>query len=75
MQVTRGRVQAALRAEAKRFDGKHRGVHVFSPIWKDAGIPGCNWSASFQVIGSGLDLGEMRAALERVQARMPIVKF
>ena len=75
MHFTRGKVQAALRAESKRFDGKHRGVNVFSPIWEEADVPGCNWSASFQVIGSGLDLSEMRAALERVQSRMPTVKF
>jgi hypothetical protein len=75
MKASRDEVQAALEAEARKFDASHRGVHVFKPIWREEQALGCNWSTSFEVRGAGLAPGEMRAAMERVQARMPQVDF
>jgi len=73
--VTPGKVQAALRAEGRKLDAKHRGSHVFTPIWACDDVGGCNWTTNYRVTGSSLDLGELRATLERVQAKMPIVEF
>jgi hypothetical protein len=75
MEVSRAKVESALRAEARKFDRKHRGIHEFKPIWPTDGERGCNWTTGFEVRGSGLALDEMRAALERVQAKMPAVNF
>jgi hypothetical protein len=35
----------------------------------------CNWVATYSATGSRLSLSEMRAALERVQAELPVVDF
>ncbi len=75
MPASRAKVEAALAREAAKFDGKHRGVHRFMPIWEADEQRGCNWTTTFRVTGSGLELGEMRAALERVQAEFPLAKF
>jgi len=73
--VTRAKVEAALRAEAKKLDAKHRGAHSFTPIWQCDEALGCNWSANYRASGSSVPLSDMRAALERVQAKMPRVSF
>ena len=75
MIVTRAKVDAALRAEARKFDKAHRGSHIFNAIWQSEDEPGCNWTTSYIVRGSRLPLDEMRGALDRVQARLPSVKF
>ncbi len=73
--ANRTKVEAALAREAAKFDGRHRGVHRFMPIWEADERPGCNWTTTFRVTGSGLELNEMGEALERVQAEFPLVKF
>jgi hypothetical protein len=73
--ATRKQVEAALAREAAKFDRTHRGVHRFGPIWRANNGSGCNWSCTPQVIGSNLPLDDMRDALERVQARYPVVDF
>jgi hypothetical protein len=72
--VTPARVQARLEAEAGNFNANHRGVHIFKPIWK-VDDPVCNWTTTFEVRGSKLALSEMREAMERVQAKYPLVNF
>jgi hypothetical protein len=72
--TTVAKVQAALRAESTKIDRAHRGVHVFDPI-QPSGLIGCNWTSNFRCIGSSVPLDDMRAALERVQARYPVVEF
>jgi hypothetical protein len=73
--ATRKQVEAALKREAAKFDRDNVGVHRFGPIWPANNGSGCNWSSTAQVIGSKLPLDDMRDALERVQARFPIVNF
>jgi hypothetical protein len=75
MSVTPGKVQAALRAESRKLDRRYRGVHVFEPIHETPATAGCNWSAGFHCRGSDAPLDELRDALERVQAKLPIVAF
>jgi hypothetical protein len=75
MAATREAVEARLAEEAERFDAENRGTHRYSAIWQSADDPSCNWSASFNAIGSKLSLWEMRAAMARVQAEMPLVDF
>jgi hypothetical protein len=72
--ATRSEVEQALAAEARALDATCRGTHVFEGLYPVARRR-CNWSATYHVRGSALPLAEMRAALERVQARMPIVTF
>jgi hypothetical protein len=67
-------VDAALAEEAAKLNAEHRGIHRFDPIQRTLGA-GCNWTASFHVIGSRIPLDLMREALERVQARYPVVDF
>lgn len=67
-------MQARLEAEAGRLTAAHRGHHSFSPIWQVDDAE-CNWTASFEARGSKVPLSELRAALERVQAKMPLVDF
>jgi hypothetical protein len=71
---SRAKVQTRLEAEAGAFNASHRGFHKFSPIWQ-VDDPVCNWTASFETRGSSLSLSELRAVLERVQARMPLVDW
>lgn len=73
MQHTRKAVQAALEAEAA-LDVTLRGTHQFNPIQRTLRTP-CNWTATFVMIGSPIPLAAIHDALERVQARMPIVDF
>jgi hypothetical protein len=68
------KVNAALQTAAAKLDRVNRGVHIFGPIFPME-LPGCNWSSSFQTRGSSLPLDDMRAALERVQAKYPVVEF
>lgn len=72
--VTAAKVQAALRAEARKLDARHRGVHIFNPIWP-AEDQAANWSTTFLCRGSDIDLDVMRDALRRVQARFPVVRW
>lgn len=64
MTATRAKVEAALAREAAKFYSRHRGVHRFMPIWPSDQAAGSKWSTTFRVTGSGLELYEMRAALE-----------
>lgn len=75
MTATRKQVEAALKREAAKFDKANRGVHRFGPIWPADNGSGCNWGATATVIGSHLPLDDMRDALERVQARFPVVEW
>jgi|GEM_PF-6544578 len=75
MTVSRKKVEAALRAEGRKLDAKNRGCHTFTEIWKRPDVSGCNWSANFRATGSSLPLDDMQDALERVQARFPVVEF
>ena len=68
------KVTAALRAEGKKLDRANRGTHVFDAI-QPSGQKGCNWTANFRAIGSSAPLDDLRAALERVQAKYPVVDF
>jgi hypothetical protein len=68
------KIQAALRAEGKKLDRTGRGTHLFDPI-QPSGLKGCNWTANFRAIGSATPLDDMRTALERVQAKYPVVEF
>lgn len=72
--ATQAEVEQALAAEARRLDATLPGTHIFEAIYP-ADKRRCNWSATYHVRGSALPLAEMRAALERVQAEMPIVRF
>jgi hypothetical protein len=72
--ATRKQVEAALGREAARLNASNAGVHRFDPIQRTLGA-GCNWTASFHVIGSRLPLDEMQDALERVQRKLPLVDF
>ncbi|MDT9598551.1 hypothetical protein [Sphingosinicella rhizophila] len=72
--VSRAKVQERLDAEAGKFNDAHRGVHIFKPIWQ-VDDPHCNWTTGFEVRGSTLRLGDMWDALERVQAKHPLVDF
>jgi hypothetical protein len=73
--VTPPEVEQALAAEARALDATCRGTHVFEGIYPVANRR-CNWSVTYHKRGGGaLPLAEMRAAVERVQARMPIVNF
>ena len=68
------KINVALQTEAARLDRSNRGVHIFGPIFP-VELRGCNWTSTFQTRGSTLPLDEMQAALERVQARMPIADW
>jgi hypothetical protein len=68
------KVSAALRAEGKKLDRASRGTHLFDAI-QPSGLKGCNWTANFRVIGSSTPLDDLRDALERVQAKYPVVDF
>jgi hypothetical protein len=72
--ATPAEVEAALAAEARALDATGRGTHVFEGIHPVANRR-CNWSATYHKRGGALPLTEMRAALARVQARMPFVSF
>jgi hypothetical protein len=72
--ATRKQVEAALAREAAKLDKAHTGIHRFDPIQRTLRA-GCNWTANFRAIGSRVSLDEMRDALERVQARFPVVDF
>lgn len=72
--VKPAKVQARLEAEAGKFNASHRGTHIFSPIW-EVDDPYCNWTTNFHVRGSSVSLGDMWDALERVQAKYPMVNF
>ena len=72
--TTPRQVQAALTREANKLNKAHRGTHIFNAIYPSE-EPGCNWSATFRVVGSSLPLDVMREALERVQARYPVVEW
>ena len=72
--TTRRQVETALRAEARKLDKANRGVHIFDPIQRTLGA-GCNWTSAYRAIGSRVPLDELEAALERVQARLPMVEF
>ena len=67
-------VQARLDLEAARLDAQYRGTHLFKPIW-EVDDPVCNWATSFEMRGSTSSFADMRAAIDRVQADMPLVKF
>ena len=71
---TRKAVEAALAAEASKLDATNRGTHRFNAAQRTLGTR-CNWTATFVMIGSRLSLDTMHDALERVQARMPIIDF
>lgn len=73
--VKRDKVDATLAAAAKAFNEAHRGHHAFSPIWEVRDHPSCNWSSTYACRGSQISLSEMRAALQRVQEKYPIVTF
>ena len=73
--ATPAEVEQALAAEARALDARCRGTHVFEGVYPVAGNRRCNWSATYHVRGGALPLAEMRAAIERVQALMPIMKF
>ena len=72
--TTRKQVEAALAKEAAKLNAAHTGVHRFGPIQRTLGA-GCNWTATFQAIGSRLPLDELQDALERVQRAFPHVDF
>jgi hypothetical protein len=72
--ATRKRVEAALAKEAAKLDAAHSGIHRFGPIQRTLDA-GCNWTSTYQAIGSRLPLDDLEAALERVQARYPVVDF
>jgi hypothetical protein len=72
--ATRKQVEAALARESAKFDKSHRGAHRFGPIQRTLGTR-CNWTSTYHAVGSRLPLDDLEAALERVQARFPMVTF
>lgn len=72
--VSRAKVAAALRTEAKKLNSRHRGVHIFDAIHRTEDV-GCNWSTNYHCRGSNVPLDEMQEAIDRVQGRMPLVDF
>jgi len=72
--TTKRRVEAALRAEERRLDKANSGLHRFDSI-QPTSKPGCNWTANFRCIASITPMDELREALERVQARFPMVDW
>jgi hypothetical protein len=52
----------------------NRGSHVFEAP-QPTGEVGINWTANFRAIGSSVPLDDMEAALERVQAKFPVVNW
>lgn len=74
MTATRKQVEAALAKEAAKLDAAHVGVHRFGPIQRTLGTR-CNWTSTYHAVGSRLPLDDLEAALERVQARFPMVDF
>jgi hypothetical protein len=74
-------VAELLDEEAARLDASRSGSHRFNNIRKFHNVNGANWTANYGVragtanLRDALQLGEMRAALERIQKAFPIIRF
>ena len=77
----RSEVQDRLNAEAAKLDAEYGGTHKFNNVRPFNGPDGANWTANFSARGNNrclvdsVNLPEMRATLETVQAEMPQVRF
>lgn len=67
-------IQKALDTEAAKLGKRYSGRHVFNAP-QPGTENGANWTATFYCVASTCPLDDRREALERVQAKFPVVEF